>query len=745
CEKIRKMGATSSKAERSEALRLCKERKKFIKRAIDSRYDFAAAHIAYVQSLRNVGIALRRFAEAEVLIESSLSTSATELDKTPSHSSYLSPSPSHIGGISDSPLQNESPLSPPVTRLSYMRSGGTSAVTFRVNGPSRMFVDDGESLAFPMPPPPPHPESRSSWDFFDPADDFESFRFMGHDGLNLDEMGMYRQFTEKEIDLDETNVLHDGIVTPESVPKARVFSNSSALRKEGRGRLVTVDNAHLVMPAGSNCGSQKELESEINNVNKEKVTKGKAAALEQSASKRNKSVVEKDMSGEREDPSEFITHRAKDFLSSIKDIENRFFRASESGKEVSRMLEANKIRVGFSEAKGRSPGSAFLATVQPNCCRGKSSLVSHEPPQNVTKVIIWHRSTSSRSSSSRNPLATASKDDNDDSGSDFVEEFCMIAGSHSSTLDRLYAWERKLYDEVKASECIRKEYDRKCDQLRHQFAKDLSATVIDKTRAVVKDLHSRIRVGLHAVDSISKRIEKMRDEELQPQLLELIQGLVRMWKAMLECHHAQYITISLAYHAKSSTGTPQGDTKREIMAQLQHEIECFGLSFADWINSHTSYVEALNGWLQNCILQPTERSKGRRAFSPRRVLAPPIIVLCRDWSAGIKALPSEELSDAIRTFLYDLHHSVGQEEEELQRKQRIHDSSENAAAEDTTDQKNDDESSNLGSMHTSLTKVLDGLTKFSEASLKMCEDIRQKSETARNAYSNYRPPRSLSL
>lgn len=37
----------------------------------------------------------------------------------------------------------------------------------------------------------------------------------------------------------------------------------------------------------------------------------------------------------------------------------------------------------------------------------------------------------------------------DDSGSEFVEEFCMIAGSHSSTLDRLYAWERKLYDEVK--------------------------------------------------------------------------------------------------------------------------------------------------------------------------------------------------------------------------------------------------------------------------------------------------------
>lgn len=72
-----------------------------------------------------------------------------------------------------------------------------------------------------------------------------------------------------------------------------------------------------------------------------------------------------------------------------------------------------------------------------------------DPPQPVTKLITWHRSVSSQSSSSKNPLAHASKDDNDDSGSDFAEEFCMITGSHSSTLDRLYAWELKLYDEVK--------------------------------------------------------------------------------------------------------------------------------------------------------------------------------------------------------------------------------------------------------------------------------------------------------
>lgn len=126
------MGVTNSKAERSNALKLCKERKRFIKQAIDSRYALAAAHVSYVQSLRNIGIALRRYAEAEVLIETSVSVSGTEPDKTPSHSSYPSPSPSHVGGVSDSPVLNGSPHSPSAARFSYMRSTGANALTIRL-------------------------------------------------------------------------------------------------------------------------------------------------------------------------------------------------------------------------------------------------------------------------------------------------------------------------------------------------------------------------------------------------------------------------------------------------------------------------------------------------------------------------------------------------------------------------------------------------------------------------------------
>ncbi|XP_010261251.1 PREDICTED: uncharacterized protein LOC104600112 isoform X2 [Nelumbo nucifera] len=583
------------------------------------------------------------------------------------------------------------------------------------------FVDD-ESSAFPLPPPPPPPETDSSWDFFDPSDEMQSFRFMEDNGFDF--VNGLRQFREDEIvpfseesGKKQTKIglrrnTFAGSLQLECEQRPGQSSGNSAIESKGSGGLA-ITNGHSLNATILEKNTpvyETKLHKPDYNANGPAETLSSSAVLEKSISQREKTGSQKDFCEEREDPSEFITHRAKDFLSSIKDIEHRFFRASESGKEVSRMLEANKIRLNFSESRDL---------------------------QQMTKIITWNRSTSSRSSSSKNPLATMSKDDIDDSGSDFVEEFCMIAGSHSSTLDRLYAWERKLYDEIKASESIRKEYDQKCDQLRHQFAKDVNPKVMDKTRAVIKDLHSRIGVAIHAVDSISKRIEKLRDEELQPQLVELIQGLIRMWKAMLECHHAQYITISLAYHAKGSTaGPPQGESYRQVLAQLQHEVECFGSSFADWNSAQRSYVEALNGWLQNCIRLPQERSKGRRAFCPRRALAPPIFVLCLEWLAGIKALPSEELAGAIKTFASDLHSSMGQKVEEQQKKQGPSELDDNG--ESGTKDETDEKCSNLSSICKSLTRVLHQLTKFAEASVKTYEDIRQGSESARLAYINGR-------
>lgn len=64
----------------------------------------------------------------------------------------------------------------------------------------------------------------------------------------------------------------------------------------------------------------------------------------------------------------------------------------------------------------------------------------------------------------------------------------------------------------------------KCRLLRHKESVGEKSIMIDKTRVIVKDLRSRIRVAIHRIDSISKQIEEIRDKELQPQLEELMEG-----------------------------------------------------------------------------------------------------------------------------------------------------------------------------------------------------------------------------
>ncbi|ERM94190.1 hypothetical protein AMTR_s00010p00189870 [Amborella trichopoda] len=562
--------------EEGEGLMLCKERKRFIKQAVDRRYALASVHVCYLQSMRSMGVALRRFAEAEVLTEPSISASATE--KSPSHCSYPSPSPSQHAEITDSALHHESPLSPPTTfsTLNYMKSGVNSSVTYEQRPPriekvaisspprSPIFREDqseeAELNASPASPsmaflrPPPLPRLDSSWDFFDPWNSDTQFDFSGEKIFSLN-----RKFDDLESpkrarqDGRETHLEgvdreilkgKDGVsigssgrgfcedsISPVSYKQRIMLSNAHSFAGFPSERFVDEEGSSQYEERESGGAKTPDTDLEGENEGLARVT-----PCELGGSKRENRVAEKEASPLKEDAAAYITHRAKDFLSSVKDIENRFFRASESGKEVSRMLEANKIRPTSTDMKGTSHASMLLSACCFVCFTGQSqtALAPQDPPQLVPKVITWNRSTSSRSSSSKNPLASASKDDMDDSSSDFVDDFCMISGSHSSTLDRLYAWERKLYDEVK-------DYEKKCNQLKHQFAKDkhqftkdLKPLLIDKTRAVVKDLHSRLRVAIHSVDSISKRIEKLRDEELQPQLLELIQGV--MWRRL--CHNA---------------------------------------------------------------------------------------------------------------------------------------------------------------------------------------------------------------
>jgi hypothetical protein len=297
-----------------------------IKRAIDSRDALSAAHLSYTQSLRTVGTALRQYAESEISPESSLSIS--EVDKSPSHSSMASPSPSRAVENVSSPMHRGSQVTPPSTRIHCMKAAGTTPLTITIDPSAAEFVGQESPISAFVPPPPPlPPELCTSWDFFDPID-------AAGGASSNNEAGLTLNFSRLK-GLREARVA-------EIMPLKEEEEEEEEATKSSRRHIEVPDDI------ASSKNDSKPVQGVMSEPNKQSQfanASTKATSSDGIAARAEESEMKKEQCAETEDPSEFITHRAKDFVSSMKDIETRFIRAAEAGNEVSRMLETKKIRL----------------------------------------------------------------------------------------------------------------------------------------------------------------------------------------------------------------------------------------------------------------------------------------------------------------------------------------------------------------------------------------------------------------
>ncbi|KAE8712141.1 Late embryoproteinsis abundant (LEA) hydroxyproline-rich glycoprotein family, putative isoform 1 [Hibiscus syriacus] len=589
------MGASASKVEEDQALQLCRERKKYVRQALDGRCLLAAAHVAYIETLKSLGTALRKFVELETPAESSLYTSTNATPEPFALTGKSLPSFHTLLRLVTTKVEEK----PPVPNIRLVTSSSTPQNT------TTRSTEKPESSPFDTSP---SPSGTPEWDFFGlwhPNDHQLSFQ----EGKEPD------QGPGTIDDLDD-------------IGKRNFFQSW----KMKRGLLYMKEKKLRVQKMNSKLSLLQILcvASETDFVSREK----------------NNSP---DLSPLQGTPRCILSFSCK---------------ASDSGKEVPRMLEANKLHVrpifpgkGLPTILGRLTASIFFRACF--SCGEDPSQVKEELPQSDAKYLIWHRTTSSRSSSSGNPLGLLNtKDDVEDLNNNLFYNACMISGSHASTLDRLYAWERKLYDEVKASETVRSEYDLKCKFLRHLESRAESSSKIDKTRAVVKDLHSRIRVAIQRIHSISKRIEDLRDNELQPQLEELIEGLSRMWEVMSECHRRQFQIISVAYKNATMKISALSESHRPITAHLEHELSLLFSSFTKWIGSLKAYLKAINSWLGRCVSIPQKLKRSKRKNFKTELLrarGPPIYKTCGSWFDKLDALePSiKQVFDSIKRLAAD--------------------------------------------------------------------------------------------
>lgn len=393
------MGASSSKVEEDKVLQLCRERRKLVRKALDGRCSLAAAHVAYIHSLRSTGVALRKFFEPEIQVESSLYTSTTATpeplaltERALSQFSFSSPSASRRVDANEAFSPTPSPSSSSRIHTNYMRFNGSSSkkveekppipvigtvtssstpqnTTPRSNGMQEGSPFDGSSL----------PSGTPQWDFFGlfhPID--HQFSFQDGKGAsqvydNADDMRRLREEegipeledAEEKVSLhgkEESHDSEDEFDEPAPVGLVRSFENRNRVHDNGE---VTTS---MAVPSAESSASKTPLlntksipaipstRSETSKT--ELLSREKRNSPDLSPLRGTESATavpaETSKTQEKEDCTE-IKVAPKDFFSSIKDIEFLFVKASDSGKEVPRMLEANKLhfRPIFPGEKGK--------------------------------------------------------------------------------------------------------------------------------------------------------------------------------------------------------------------------------------------------------------------------------------------------------------------------------------------------------------------------------------------------------
>jgi len=125
-----------------------------------------------------------------------------------------------------------------------------------------------------------------------------------------------------------------------------------------------------------------------------------------------------------------------------------------------------------------------------------------------------------------------------------------------------------------------------------------------------------------------------------------------MWNSMLQCHHNQCQAIREARGlGPIGSGKKHGDDHLYTTMQLEHELLNLTSSFSSWIGAQKGYVRSLNNWLVKCLLyEPEETPDGIVPFSPGRMGAPPVFVICNQWAQAMDRISEKEVIDAMRIF-----------------------------------------------------------------------------------------------
>ncbi|KAJ7551993.1 hypothetical protein O6H91_06G037500 [Diphasiastrum complanatum] len=646
----KKMGCNQSKIEDEESVSRCKRQKRLVKQAVKSRNAFASAHASYLQALHNAGTAFRKFAEGEFREQTLLPATPTTPPLSPLPSTPASQStpelPRSISlppmALKNTPLASETVvLSPSTILISPPRSPKYKLeqdYLFNDAPPLDLYrsMQRPGSPSFPndpgSPPSPPAPII-TGWDWFNL---FEPPPM----AIHLKQQRSYRQMRgEGEFE----QIIREDVPTLDIEGRSSKNTEKQEQQKtDGPGGEKPEETAQISEQEPQEAKQEnpqpkdqvQEQKMEEHKEQQESEKNDVAVEVVTASSEPSSEPPDQKLESENRELNVIAPLKGKDLPDVLRDIEEEFLRASESGKDISRMLEASKVHYqsNFLDSKGLSEHSSRLL-------RGLS----------------WN------SWSPRTPLSWTGTEASEESS---TSEETGMTSSHSSTLDKLYAWEKKLYQEVKEVELINVEFEKKQRLLRNLSAKGDDDEKIDKTRGALKALETQMMVAFQAMEATSASIKKITNEEMYPQLLELLEGLTSMWKVMSECHQRQKDALLVMKTTEKLPLESTGEIHREATIELEAALNNWQLFFGTLISTQREYIQSLTGWLKLSSFKPEKVSK--RPSAAGKIT--PMFYLCTSWQTQLEKLPDKPVIDAIRKFSDTVHEIIWEQTE----KQRVH-------------------------------------------------------------------------
>ncbi|XP_074571096.1 protein ALTERED PHOSPHATE STARVATION RESPONSE 1 [Curcuma longa] len=628
------MGCAHSRVDNEEAVTRCKERRQWMKAAVAARNAFAAAHSAYAVALKNTGAALSEFGQGEahdlgascsaaagVVAGGLVSGSAVVAPVVQPPIDTLPPPPPPLPEFSPSPSPLQRSISMPDLPKKFPSKAQRDA---SIREDDEEGDDDEEEE-----------EEEEEEDEEDDVDNGLEHRRRAAGvaasspspspspappppppqpsppppppPMPDSKTNSWDYFFSMEVNMQGPSLTQAEEVRPER-NDASVPDNHAV---DGNDDLVTPKKLVLEMPLPSKVPRKLK---QGNNVHHQHAVS--APPLD---AKKGKIVP--------------ATRPSVSLLKVLTDLDDLFLKASESTYEVSKMLEATRMHYhsNFADARGHIDHSA-----------------------RVMRVITWNRSFKG---------IPDPDGGNDDFDNDEWE-------THATVLDKILAWERKLYDEVKAGELMKIEYQRKVALLNRQKKRGASIEALERTKAAVSHLHTRYIVDMQSMDSTVSEIQRLRDKQLYPKLVELVEGMAQMWQAM-HAHHIAQLKIVEDLKIVDLPCIMKETTEHHFKrtSQLHDIAEEWHLQFGKLVSHQKEYIDALNSWLKLNLI-PIESSLKEKVSSPQRPTHAPIQALLHTWHEHLEKLPDELAKNAIRSFSAVIKTILTLQQEELKQKDK---------------------------------------------------------------------------